>query len=75
VAEAFGLDAAARADRGLRQQPHPGDQRRRRHGRGRARRLQKNQYRKFNIKGTELAPGDDYGMMREVLTPPLFPRW
>ncbi|HTI66861.1 MAG TPA: excinuclease ABC subunit UvrC [Caulobacteraceae bacterium] len=27
----------------------------------------KNQYRKFNIKGTELVPGDDYGMMREVL--------
>lgn len=29
--------------------------------------FQKNQYRKFNIKGAELAPGDDYGMMREVL--------
>ena len=29
--------------------------------------LLKNQYRKFNIKGTELTPGDDYGMMREVL--------
>jgi len=28
----------------------------------------KNQYRKFNIKNTELTPGDDYGMMREVLT-------
>jgi excinuclease ABC subunit C len=27
----------------------------------------KNQYRKFNIKGTELVPGDDYGMMKEVL--------
>jgi excinuclease ABC subunit C len=27
----------------------------------------KNQYRKFNIKSSELAPGDDYGMMREVL--------
>ena len=27
----------------------------------------KPQYRKFNIKGTELVPGDDYGMMREVL--------
>jgi excinuclease ABC subunit C len=30
--------------------------------------LLKNQYRKFNIKGDGLVPGDDYGMMREVLT-------
>jgi excinuclease ABC subunit C len=29
--------------------------------------FQKNQYRKFNIKSAELTPGDDYGMMREVL--------
>lgn len=28
----------------------------------------KGQYRKFNIKSETLAPGDDYGMMREVLT-------
>ncbi len=28
----------------------------------------KNQYRKFNIKSADLAPGDDYAMMREVLT-------
>jgi excinuclease ABC subunit C len=28
----------------------------------------KNQYRKFNIKSEDLAPGDDYGMMSEVLT-------
>ncbi|MCS5606756.1 MAG: helix-hairpin-helix domain-containing protein, partial [Alphaproteobacteria bacterium] len=28
---------------------------------------QKNAYRKFNIKDKELTPGDDYGMMREVL--------
>ena len=27
----------------------------------------KNQYRKFNIKSTELTPGDDYAMMREVM--------
>lgn len=27
----------------------------------------KKAYRKFNIKGTELAKGDDYGMMREML--------
>jgi excinuclease ABC subunit C len=29
--------------------------------------FQKNQYRKFNIRSAELTPGDDYGMMREVL--------
>lgn len=29
--------------------------------------LMKNQYRKFNIKDKELEPGDDYGMMREVM--------
>jgi excinuclease ABC subunit C len=29
--------------------------------------FQKNQYRKFNIRSSELTPGDDYGMMREVL--------
>ena len=28
----------------------------------------KTQYRKFNIKADELTPGDDYAMMREVLT-------
>jgi excinuclease ABC subunit C len=29
--------------------------------------LRKNQYRKFNIRGEDLTPGDDYGMMREVM--------
>ena len=29
--------------------------------------FRKNQYRKFNIKGDDLTPGDDYGMMREVM--------
>jgi excinuclease ABC subunit C len=29
--------------------------------------LRKNQYRKFNIRSAELTPGDDFGMMREVL--------
>jgi excinuclease ABC subunit C len=29
--------------------------------------FRKNQYRKFNIRSTELTPGDDYGMLREVL--------
>ncbi len=28
----------------------------------------KNSYRKFNIKGDDLTPGDDFGMMKEVLT-------
>ncbi len=30
--------------------------------------FRKNQYRKFNIKSVELEPGDDYGMMREMLS-------
>ena len=30
--------------------------------------LLKNRYRKFNIRRADLAPGDDYGMMTEVLT-------
>jgi len=29
--------------------------------------LIKSQYRKFNIKGDDLTPGDDFGMMKEVL--------
>ena len=29
--------------------------------------FRKNQYRKFNIRSQELNPGDDYGMLREVL--------
>jgi excinuclease ABC subunit C len=30
--------------------------------------FQKNQYRKFNIRSADLAPGDDFAMMREVLS-------
>jgi excinuclease ABC subunit C len=30
--------------------------------------LLKNQYRKFNIRGDDLTPGDDFGMMKEVMT-------
>ena len=30
--------------------------------------FEKSQYRKFNIRGEELTPGDDFGMMKEVLT-------
>jgi excinuclease ABC subunit C len=29
--------------------------------------FEKSQYRKFNIRGTDLTPGDDFGMMKEVL--------
>ncbi len=29
--------------------------------------FEKNAYRKFNIRDTDIAPGDDYGMMREVM--------
>jgi excinuclease ABC subunit C len=29
--------------------------------------FRKNQYRKFNIRSAELSPGDDFGMMREML--------
>mgnify|MGYP003669481152 CR=1 FL=1 len=30
--------------------------------------LEKSAYRKFNIRSTDIAPGDDYAMLREVLT-------
>ncbi|MGA9795051.1 MAG: excinuclease ABC subunit UvrC [Rhizomicrobium sp.] len=30
--------------------------------------FEKGEYRKFNIKSQDITPGDDYGMMREVLT-------
>ncbi|WP_394180559.1 excinuclease ABC subunit UvrC [Yoonia maritima] len=30
--------------------------------------FEKNQYRKFNIRGNNLVPGDDFGMMKEVMT-------
>ncbi|MGV6811531.1 MAG: excinuclease ABC subunit UvrC [Brevirhabdus sp.] len=30
--------------------------------------FEKNAYRKFNIRGDDLTPGDDFGMMKEVLT-------
>jgi len=29
--------------------------------------FQKSQYRKFNIKGADITPGDDFGMMKEVM--------
>jgi excinuclease ABC subunit C len=29
--------------------------------------FQKSQYRKFNIRGVDITPGDDFGMMKEVL--------
>jgi Nuclease subunit of the excinuclease complex len=67
LAQAFGLARPPRRIEGLRQQPHHGDQRWC-HGGGGAGGFRKNQYRKFNIRSPDLAPGDDYGMMREVLT-------
>ncbi|VVT15224.1 UvrABC system protein C [Roseovarius sp. EC-HK134] len=30
--------------------------------------MMKNHYRKFNIRGDDITPGDDFGMMKEVLT-------
>jgi len=30
--------------------------------------FEKSHYRKFNIRGTEITPGDDFGMMKEMLT-------
>jgi len=30
--------------------------------------MRKNAYRKFNIRGDDIEPGDDYGMMKQVLT-------
>ena len=30
--------------------------------------FRKSQYRKFNIRSADLTPGDDFAMMREVLT-------
>jgi len=70
VAETFGLDPPPKRievyDNSISRA-----QRRGRHDRGRSRGLPKGEYRKFNIKSEDLTPGDDIGMMREVLTPPL----
>lgn len=67
VGEAFGLDAPPR-----RIEVYDNSHIQGAHGVGAmivagAEGLLKNQYRKFNIKGVDIAPGDDYGMMREVL--------
>jgi excinuclease ABC subunit C len=69
LAETLRPRGAAAAHRGLRQLAHHGHRRGRGDDRGRARGLrEKSQYRKFNIKGTDLTPGDDFAMMREMLT-------
>ena len=55
--------------RGVRQQPHLGHQRGRRHDRRRARRASSKASTASSTSSREdLAPGDDYAMMREVLT-------
>ncbi|WP_244500961.1 excinuclease ABC subunit UvrC [Methyloceanibacter marginalis] len=51
----------------LRQQPHLRKQPGGRHDRGGTEGFIKAQYRKFNMKSEDLAPGDDYAMMREML--------
>ena len=59
--------APAAPHRGLRQQPHQGTNAVGAMMVAGPEGFRKNQYRKFNIRSAELAPGDDYGMMREVL--------
>ena len=66
VAELFKLPTHAGTDRGLRQLPHHGHQPVWRDDRRGAEGFTKAAYRKFGIRGP-IAPGDDFGMMREVL--------
>ena len=71
AAEGAGRDvrpaARAAAHRGLRQQPHPGRQRGRRHDRGGAGGLPQEPVPQVQHPLGRLTPGDDFGMMREVL--------
>jgi excinuclease ABC subunit C len=57
-----------RADRGLRQLPHPGHECGGRDDRGRARRLREIPVSQVQHPRRDLTPGDDFGMMKEVLT-------
>ena len=67
VSEAFGLERKTAPRRGLRQLAH--------HGQNAVGGMvvaggagfMKMHYRTFNIRGEDLTPGDDFGMMREVL--------
>ena len=75
LTEFLELPEDAAADRGLRQQPHPGHQRGRRDDRRRARGLPQEPVSQVQHQARGDVPGDDFAMMREVLEPPLRPRW
>ena len=69
VAERFGLARVAAPHRGLRQQPHHGHQRGRRHDRRRPAGLRQDAVPQVQHQVAKAStPGDDYAMMREVLT-------
>ena len=67
LTETFGAAARAAPHRGLRQQPHQGTNAVGAMIVAGPEGFRKNQYRKFNIRSADLTPGDDFGMMREVL--------
>ena len=68
LGQAFGLAEAAAARRGLRQLAHHGHERGRRHDRRRARGLHEAALPHLQHASPRTStPGDDYGMMREML--------